>query len=99
MRKHVIIPPLFIGVFLLSCGGTLPQVVKFDTRPQAPWIGDTVLLEWVVRGADKVTVDGIVVPDSGNKWIVLDSSKDFTLVASATRAEFTKKLHIVAEHK
>jgi hypothetical protein len=87
------------AALFISCGGTLPQIVKFDTRPQAPFRGDTVLLEWVVRGADKVTLDGITVPDSGGMKVVLDKSRDFTLVATAPRAEMTKKLEIVATPK
>jgi hypothetical protein len=97
MKKFLLL--FLIGLFFISCGGTLPQIIKFDTRPEAAFRGDTVLLEWIVRGADKVTLDGEPVPDSGNKWIVLDRSKDFTLKASATRAEFTKKLEIVANPK
>ena len=90
---------IFGTAFFISCGGRLPQIVKFDTRPEAPFRGDTVLLEWIVRGADKVTLDGEPVSDSGNKWIVLDKSKDFILKATATRAESTKKLEIVASQK
>ena len=99
MKK--LIPFAFlIGAALFgSCGGTLPQIVKFDTRPEAPFRGDTVLLEWVVRGAEKVTLDGIPVPDSGGMKVVLDRSRDFTLKATATRAESTKKLEIVANPK
>ena len=97
MKKFLLLIP--IGFLLLSCGGTLPQIVKFDTRPQAPFKGDTVLLEWIVRGADKVTLDGEAVPDSGNKWIVMDKSRDFILKATAPRAESTKKLDIVVPIK
>lgn len=85
--------------FFISCGGTLPQIVKFDTRPEAPFRGDTVMLEWIVRGADKVTIDGAVVPDSGSMKVVLDRSKDFILKATASRAEYTKKLEIIAQPK
>lgn len=89
----------FIFLIVAGCGGTLPTVVKFDTRPEAPFKGDTVLLEWIVRGADKVTIDGEQVPDSGNKWVILDKSKEFILKANATRAEFTKKLEIIVPEK
>ena len=87
------------GALFISCGGTVPQIVKFDTRPEAPFRGDTVLLEWVVRGADKVTLDGAIVPDSGGMKVVLNGSRDFTLKAIAPRAESTKKLEIVAQPK
>ena len=90
---------IFGAAFFISCGGTLPQIVKFDTRPEAPFRGDTVLLEWVVRGADNVTLDGTPVPDSGGMKVLLDRSRDFTLKATATRAESTKKLEIVAQPK
>ena len=91
---------IFFGtVFFCSCGGALPQIVKFDTRPEAPFRGDTVLLEWIVRGAEKVTLDGNVIPDSGNMRVVLDHSRDFTLKATATRAENTKILEILAQPK
>ena len=87
------------AAFFISCGGTLPQVVKFDTRPEAPFRGDTVLLEWVVRGADKVTLDGTPVPDSAAMKIYLDKSTSYTLKATATRAESIKILDIVAQPK
>ncbi|MFI5263289.1 MAG: hypothetical protein ACHQM6_02100 [Candidatus Kapaibacterium sp.] len=87
------------AALFISCGGTLPQIVKFDTRPEAPFRGDTVMLEWIVRGADKVTLDGTEVPDSGGMKVVLDRSRDFILKATAPRAEFTKKLEIVATPK
>jgi hypothetical protein len=94
---------IFLFVFcitlFISCGGTVPQIVKFDTRPEAPFRGDTVLLEWIVRGADKVTLDGATVPDSGGMKVVLNGSRDFTLKATASRAESTKKLEIVANPK
>jgi hypothetical protein len=100
MKKNVFPILCFCAVvFLLSCGGTLPQIVKFDTRPEAPFRGDTVMLEWIVRGADKVMLDGAVVPDSGNMKVVLNGSQDFILKATATRAESTKKLEIVAQPK
>jgi len=94
-------PIAFIAgaALFISCGGTLPQVIKFDTRPQAPFRGDTVMLEWIVRGADHVTIDGTTVPDSGAMKVVLDKSRDFILKATAPRAEFTKKLEIVAQPK
>ena|SRR5579872_690244 len=87
------------AAFFISCGGTPPQIVRFDTRPEAPFRGDSVMLEWIVRGADKVTLDGMPVPDSGGMKVLLDKSKDFTLKATATRAESTKKLEIVAQPK
>lgn len=94
---------IFLVVFcitlFISCGGTVPQIVKFDTRPEAPFRGDTVLLEWVVRGADKVTLDGAIVPDSGGMKVVLNGSRDFPLKATASHAESTKKLEIVANPK
>ena len=90
---------VLLAAFFISCGGTLPQIVKFDTRPEAPFRGDTVMLEWIVRGAEKVTLDGNVVPDSGNMRVVLDRSRDFTLKATATRAENTKILEILAQPK
>ena len=90
---------VLLAAFFISCGGTLPQIVKFDTRPEAPFRGDTVLLEWIVRGAEKVTLDGNVIPDSGNMRVVLDHSRDFTLKAFATRAENTKILEILAQPK
>ncbi|MEI8133738.1 MAG: hypothetical protein WCH46_01525 [bacterium] len=99
LKLLAMLPAILLATALLSCGGVLPTVVKFDTRPQAPWVGDTVLLEWVVKGADHVLIDGVNVADSGNKWIVIDSSRDYILVAHAPRAEYTKKLHIIAEHK
>jgi hypothetical protein len=94
-----LIPFILGAVLFISCGGTPPQIVKFDTRPEAPFRGDTVLLEWVVRGADKVTLDGTPVPDSGGMKVLLDRSRDFTLKATATHAESTKKLEIVATPK
>ncbi len=99
MKK--IIPFVFLigAVFFCSCGGVVPQIVKFDTRPEAPFRGDTVVLEWVVRGAEKVTLDGTPVPDSGGMKVVIDRSRDFTLKATATPAESTKKLEIVANPK
>ncbi|MEP7233904.1 MAG: hypothetical protein ABI778_01290 [Ignavibacteriota bacterium] len=96
MKKVLFLSGAFI---FLSCGGTPPQIIRFDTRPEAPFRGDTVLLEWVVRGADKVTLDGTPVPDSGGMSVVLDRSKDFMLKATSTRAESTKKLEIVAQPK
>ena len=99
MKKLIPIAYFLGSAFFCSCGGALPQIVKFDTRPEAPFRGDTVLLEWVVRGAEKVTLDGTPVPDSGGMKVVLDRSRDFTLKATATRAESTKKLQIVANPK
>lgn len=96
MRQFIFV---FCTGLLISCGGTLPQIVKFDTRPEAPFRGDTVLLEWIVRGADEVTLDGVVVPDSGGMEVVLNGSRDFILKATAPRAESTKKLEIVAQPK
>ncbi len=98
---YKLIPSAFFfgTVFFCSCNGVLPQIVKFDTRPEAPFRGDTVLLEWVVRGAEKVTLDGTPVPDSGGMKVVLDRSRDFILKATATRAESTKKLEIIANQK
>lgn len=90
---------IVIAVFVIGCGVTLPQIVKFDTRPEAPFRGDTVLLEWIVRGAEKVTLDGEPVPDSGGMKVVLNGSRDFILKATASRAESTKKLEIVAQPK
>ncbi len=99
MKKLIPFAFIVAEVFICSCGGVVPQIVKFDTRPEAPFRGDTVLLEWVVRGADKVTLDGTPVPDSGGMKVVLDRSRDFTLKATATRAESTKKLEIIANQK
>jgi hypothetical protein len=96
MKKIIFI---LTGVLFISCGGTLPEIVRFDTRPDAPFRGDTILLEWVVRGANEVTLDGTVVPDSGNMKVVLNGSRDFILKATAPRAERTKKLEIVAQPK
>ncbi|MDP4219331.1 MAG: hypothetical protein Q8916_04850 [Bacteroidota bacterium] len=90
---------LFGAALIVGCGGVPPQIVRFDTRPEAPFRGDSVLLEWVVRGADHVTLDGSPVPDSGSMKVLLDRSKDFTLKATAPRAESTKKLEIVASPK
>jgi hypothetical protein len=87
------------AALFISCGGTLPQVIKFDTRPEAPFRGDSVMLEWIVRGADKVTIDGNAVPDSGSMKVLLDRSRDFTLKATASHAEYTKKLEIIAAPK
>ena len=99
MKKLIFFTFIFGSAFFCSCGGTVPQIVKFDTRPEAPFRGDTVLLEWIVRGAEKVTLDGTPVPDSGGMKVVLDRSRDFILKATATRAESTKKLEIVANPK
>jgi len=90
---------IFGTALLISCGGTPPQIVRFETRPEAPFRGDSVMLEWIVRGADKVTLDGTQVPDSGGIKVLLDKSKDFTLKATSIRAESTKKLEIVAQPK
>jgi hypothetical protein len=97
--KFSFIPVALIlaAALFASCAGTLPRIVKFDTRPETPFRGDTVLLEWVVRGADKVTLDGTPVPDSAGMKVYLDKSKTFTLKATATRAESTKILDIVAQ--
>ena len=99
MKKLIQFAFTFGAALFCSCGGTVPQIVRFDTRPEAPFRGDTVLLEWIVRGADKVTLDGTPVPDSGGMKVVLDRSRDFILKATATRAESTKKLEIVANPK
>jgi hypothetical protein len=90
---------LALPFFFIGCAGTLPTVVKFNTRPQYAFSGDTVLLEWVVKGADHVTIDDKPVSDSGNTWIVLDTTRTYILKATATRAEFTKKLTLDVERR
>ena len=100
MKSKIKIAFFTLGAALFaSCAGTLPQIIKFDTRPEAPFRGDTVLLEWVVRGADRVTLDGAPVPDSGGMKIFLAGTRSYTLKAMATRAESTKILDILAQPK
>jgi len=91
---------MFIGgIFFAGCAGKLPTVVKFDTRPQYGFSGDTALLEWIVRGADHVTIDEKPVSDSGNSWIVFDTTRTYVLKATAPRAEMVKRLTIEVQPK
>lgn len=86
-------------LFLFSCGSSV-KIVKFDTKPEAPFKGDSVWLYWKVENADEVTLDGQpVAKDSGSVRVLLDKSKVFILNASGNNSVATNKLDIVAQPK
>lgn len=86
-------------LFLLSCGSPV-KIVKFDTKPEAPFKGDSVWLYWQVENAVDVTLDGMpVAKDTGRMRVFLDQSKTFILHALGTNSEATNKLNIVAQPK
>jgi hypothetical protein len=92
----------FLGgvcLFLISCGSPV-KIVKFDTKPEAPFKGDSVYLYWQVENAVDVTLDGKpVAKDTGRVRVLLDQSKTFILRALGTNSEATNKLNIVAQPK
>jgi hypothetical protein len=102
MKKLIVVGSAF-ALFLSStvfigCGADA-KIVKFDTRPEAPFSGDSVTLYWEVKNADDVTLDGAHVPAVGQKRVFLDRSQDFILTAKGAHSEATKKLEIVAQPK
>ncbi|HET9136945.1 MAG TPA: hypothetical protein VFO76_09925 [Candidatus Kapabacteria bacterium] len=102
MKKNIAVLPIFIILVLssaLSSCGADAKIVKFDTRPEAPFSGDSVTLYWEVKNADDVTLDGAPVPAVGQKRVLLDKSQDFILTAKGSHSEATKTLEIVAQPK
>jgi hypothetical protein len=91
--------PVFFAIPILNGCGSDAKIVKFDTRPEAPFSGDSVTLYWEVKNADEVTLDGMHVPATGQKRVLLDHSQDFVLTAKGGHSEATKKLEIVAQPK
>lgn len=86
-------------LFLLSCGSPV-KIVKFDTKPEAPFKGDSVYLYWQVENAVDVTLDGMpVAKDTGRVRVLLDQSKTFILRALGSNSEATNRLNIVAQPK
>lgn len=86
-------------VMLFSCGSDV-KIVKFDTKPEAPFKGDSVWLYWQVENAVDVTLDGkSVAKDTGRVRVLLDESKSFILRALGSHSEATNKLNIVAQPK
>jgi len=89
---------VFVGTLMAGCGQNA-KIVKFDTRPEAPFSGDSVTLYWEVQNADEVTLDGAHVPAVGQKRVLLNRSQDFLLTAKGAHSEASKKLEIVAQPK
>jgi hypothetical protein len=89
---------LTIVLFFAGCGADA-KIVKFDTRPEAPFAGDSVTLYWEVQNANDVTLDGAAVSPIGQKRVLLYKSQDFILSAKGSHSEATKKLEIVAQPK
>jgi hypothetical protein len=91
---------LVIGLsFLISCSEPV-KIVRFDTKPEAPFKGDSVWLYWQVDRAEEVTLDGMqVAKDTGRMRVLLDKSKTFILHAKGSSSEATNKLDIVAQPK
>lgn len=85
-----------LSLLLASCGDSA-KIVKFDTRPEAPFLGDSVTLYWEVDHATEVTLDGTPVQPIGQKRVLLNKSQDFILKAIGTHSEAQKKLEIVAQ--
>lgn len=82
---------------LTSCG-TPVKIVKFDTKPEAPFKGDSVTLYWVVENATEVTLNGIpVAKDTGKMKVLLERSETFLLRALGSHSEATNKLEIMAK--
>jgi hypothetical protein len=102
MKKIFVVRSLFavllITTVISGCGSDA-KIVKFDTRPEAPFSGDSVTLYWEVQNADEVTLDGAHVPAVGQKRVFLDRSQDFLLTAKGAHSEASKKLEIVAQPK
>ena len=91
--------PMFLLMFVISCGSPV-KIVKFDTKPEAPFKGDSVWLYWQVENAVDVTLDGTpVAKDTGRVRVLLDKSKTFILRALGINSEATNKLDIVAQPK
>lgn len=86
-------------LFVISCGSPV-KIVKFDTKPEAPFKGDSVYLYWQVENAVDVTLDGMpVANDTGRVRVLLDQSKTFILRALGSNSEATNRLNIVAQPK
>jgi hypothetical protein len=99
MKKIYTYLPIALMLFLLSCGSPV-KIVKFDTKPEAPFKGDSVWLFWEVENAVDVTLDGkSVAKDTGRTRVLLDESKTFILRALGSNSEATNKLNIVAQPK
>lgn len=89
---------VLVGVFI-GCGAPV-KIVKFDTKPVAPFKGDSVTLYWVVENATEVTLNGIpVAKDTGKMRVLLERSETFLLHALGSNSEATNKLDIVAQPK
>jgi hypothetical protein len=90
---------MLVAAAILSCGAPV-KIVKFDTKPEAPFKGDSVWLFWEVENAVDVTLDGKpVAKDTGRTRVLLDQSKTFILRALGSSSEATNKLNIVANPK
>jgi hypothetical protein len=97
--KKLAFPLVVAAGLLVSCGPTV-KIVKFDTRPEAPFKGDSMTLYWVVENADEVTLDGKqVAKDSGRVRVLLDGPKTYSLHAVGSHSERTKNLIFSAEEK
>lgn len=90
---------VIIITILTSCGAPV-KIVKFDTKPEAPFRGDSVTLYWVVENATEVALNGIpVAKDTGMMRVLLDRSQSFILRAHGSHSEATNKLDVVAQPK
>jgi len=99
MKAHYKYLPILLVAFVISCGAPV-KIVKFDTKPEAPFKGDSVYLYWQVENAIDVTLDGSpVAKDTGRVRVLLDQSKTFILRALGSNSEVTNKLNIVAQPK
>ena len=80
-----------------GCGSNV-KIVKFDTKPEGFFKGDSVKLVWIVENADEVTLDGAAVnKDSGWVKVKLDRAKTYTLRAVNGHSERINNMHFTED--
>ena len=78
-----------------GCGPNV-RIVKFDTKQEAFFKGDSVKLYWIVENADSVSLDGVpVAKDSGYKWVKFDTARTYHLRAVNGHSERENYMHVI----
>ena len=99
MKRKLSLLSILIIMIFIGCADTV-KIVKFDTRPEAPFKGDSVTLYWIVQNATEVTLDDMpVAKDSGGYRVLLNESRTFTLKAKNSQSERTNNLNIIGKNR
>ncbi|HYM20858.1 MAG TPA: hypothetical protein VEW28_07635 [Candidatus Kapabacteria bacterium] len=96
MMKFIsILTCLVLVLAVIGCGPNV-KIVKFDTKQEAFFKGDSVKLYWIVENADSVTLDGLpVAKDSGWKVVRFDTARTYVLRAKNGHSERENYMHVI----